>query len=131
MLIEELDEPVYYDDFINTFCHSGSVIIQCKCGRIHVAEDELCLLEEEEIEELLEDEKKNPGMVIRSNCTSISWTWINGEQVVFECPCGYDKDLCNFIENHYPEILKLITKIVKVETEDVKRKEKLLKEATG
>lgn len=127
----DIEEPELYDEFIDSFCGSGSIIIECRCGRTHVACDEINYLEQEEIDELIKLEKSNPDKVIRWPFSSISWTWINGEQVVFDCPCGYDKMICFFIEEHYTQILKFIEKIVKSERTDVKRKEKLLRAAQG
>lgn len=120
----DIEESEFYDDFINSFSTSGSVIIDCRCGRIHVADDEIDCLEEEELEELRKIEEKDPNKVVHWGYASISWTWINGEQVVFECPCGFDKMVCAFIEEHQSQILSFIGKMVKTERTAVDLKER-------
>lgn len=126
-----MEESEFYDEFIGAFSSSGSIVIDCRCGRTHIADDEFSYLEKEEQDELLQLEKEHPEKVVRWGYASISWTWINGEQVVFECPCGYDKMVCLFIENHQSQIMNFIGKMVKNERNDVERKERQLYIATG
>jgi len=126
-----LTEPEYFDEFFDAFAHSGSVLVTCRCGRVHIAQDEIAVLENEEIEELEKFEKERPEKVIRWNCDSVSWTYINGEEVVFDCPCGYDKIICHFIENHQEEIMRVIGKIVDNERSTLVNKEELLAKTTG
>lgn len=124
-------KPEFTDEFCIAFAHSGSIIIECRCGRLHVATDEIEYLEEEEIKEIEELKKKSPEKVIEWSCSSISWTTINGEEVVFDCPCGYTDFLCSFIENHHEEIMKVIERIVKSERDSTEQKEKLFQKAKG
>lgn len=120
-------DPKFFDEFCDAFAHSGSILIKCGCGITHVATDELSWLEEEEILEINDLRVNNPEILIEWNCSSISWTTINGRDVVFGCPCGYAEKLCFFIENHHPEIMKLIEKIVKFEKSEIEAKEKMLR----
>lgn len=126
-----LIEPKFFDEFCDVFAHSGSIIIKCDCGITHVANDEIGYLEKEEILELQELEARNPESVIRWDCSSISWTTINGRDIVFDCPCGYAEKLCRFIENHDSEIMKLIKKMVDFEKNELEAKEELLQKAEG
>lgn len=121
-----LTEPEFSDEFFESFNSSGSIVVMCRCGRLHVAQDELKFLDAEEIEEIKKFEIKKPDKFVQWDCDSISWTYINGEEVVFECPCEYDKMLCQFIENHQEEIMEVIGKIVESEKIALANKEYLL-----
>lgn len=126
-----LTEPKFYDEFLDSFDGCGSILVVCRCGRMHVAQDELGYLEDEEVKEIERFEAERPDKIIRWDCDSISWTYINGEEVVFDCPCGYDKMLCRFIENHQEEILSVIGKIVESEKTILENKEDLFAKARG
>lgn len=126
-----LTEPKFFDEFCDAFAHSGSILIKCDCGITHVADDELGYLEEEEILELQELEASDPDSIIRWGCSSISWTTVNGRDVVFGCPCGCAEELCYFIENHHTEIMQVIKKIVEFERRGLEKKEELLQKTTG
>lgn len=126
-----LTEPKFSDEFFNAFNSSGSILVGCRCGRMHIAQDEVGYLENEEIEEIERFEIEQPDKVIRWDCDSISCTYINGEEVVFDCPCGYDKMLCRFIENHQKEILSVIGKIVESEQTALENKKDLFAKARG
>jgi len=126
-----LTEPKFFEEFEAAFCHSGSIVIDCECGITHVATDDIEYLEEDEIFELKELKRKHPEKIVEWSCSMISWTIINGKQVVFGCPCGRAEELCFFIENHHQEIMKLIEKIVKSERSEIEAKEELLQKAQG
>ena len=126
-----MTEPKFMDDFLDAFAHSGSIMIYCRCGRLHVATNEIEYLESEDIEEIEELKRKSPDKVIEWDCDMISWTTINSETVVFDCPCGYADFLCNFIEGYHEEIMKVIEKIIKFDRDNVDNKEELLRKVKG
>ena len=122
-----MTETKFMDEFLDAFAHSGSIMITCRCGRLHVATNEIEYLESEDIEEIEELKRKSPDKVIEWDCDMISWTTINSEVVVFDCPCGYADFLCNFIEGYHEEIMKVIEKIIKSEKGVIDNKEELFR----
>ena len=125
-----MDDEQYTDEFYNSFMSAGSVNVECDCGRIFVATDGLDYLEDEEIESLRKLKEEYPDKVLYWDCDSISWTWLQGKQMVFDCPCGIDKIFKNALLEHKTQILKFFKSIHEIELKKFETDDELLKNAT-
>lgn len=119
----------YSDEFYSSFMTAGSVLIDCDCGRTHVATDGLPCLEEEEIESIKKLKEKYPDKVIEWDCDSISWTWIQGKQIVFDCPCKIDKIFMNVILEHRTQIMDFFKRVNKIKQKQLEAETELLQSA--
>ena len=125
-----MEDEEYTDEFYKSFMMAGSVSIECDCGRTFVATDGLDYLEKDEIESLKKLKETNPDKVIYCDCDSISWTWIQGKQVVFDCPCGIDIIFKNALLEHRTQILKFFKNIHEIELKKIENDSELLQNAT-
>ena len=124
-----MEDEDYLDEFYDSFMMAGSVSIQCDCGRIFVATDGLDYLEEEEIESLRKLKEENDDKVVYWDCDSISWTYIQGKQVVFDCPCGIDKIFKNALLEHKTQILKFFKRVHEIERKKFENDSELIQNA--
>jgi hypothetical protein len=112
--------------FRDSFTSSGSITISCSCGRLHVADDDINQLEEEEQKSIEEFEKDHPDKVIHHSDCSISWFHFSNKQVVVECPCKADVKIHNMLmNNRYHQIIKFFKSLLKAEQSELKMKEEL------
>lgn len=109
--------------FREQLVHTGSITIQCQCGRQYIADDDLNQLEPEERQHLEEYEKAQPELVVHEGCSSIEWGSIDGKQIVPECPCGADKRYHSFLISHRGFIIAFLKKVLEEEKKEQKRKE--------
>lgn len=116
------------DAYYTAFVSSGSIIIECQCGITHIADDEFEYLEYYEQDEVIEFEKEHPDKVIHHDCTSISWGFVGDKQVVYDCPCGFDKKLQIFLVENQHQIINFYRRLFKLEKQQFIEKEKALSE---
>ncbi len=111
--------------FRNSFITTGSIFIECSCGRLHIADDDYNQLEEDDKKSVEEFEKEHPERVIHYSCTSIEWFHFGNKQVVVGCPCKSDIKIHNLLMNNRFNIISFFKEVLKTEKKDVKMKEKL------
>lgn len=63
------DLPAPSPEFEQAFCHGGSIVVECACGRTHFCDNERAGdFEEGELESLREKMHKNPDRVLGWEC---------------------------------------------------------------
>lgn len=72
---------------IEMSCGHSTVEITCYCGRRHFNRDWEADDNEDDLEELLKRERKNPDQYIFHNDESIYILYFNYREFVLECPC--------------------------------------------
>ena len=109
--------------FRNSFITTGSITIECSCGRLHIADDDYNQLEEDDKKAVEEFEKEHPARVMHYPCTSIEWFHFDGKQVVVLCPCKRDVKIHNLLVNNRFNIISFFKEVLKAEKRDIKMKE--------
>lgn len=100
----ELDEPS--SEFITAFCDTGSTGVDCEaCGRFHFTDQEKHAgeYEEKDWQELLEKAERNPDKYFYHGAWGddyISWGYLDGIQIVANCPCNRARRYENWIWGH-------------------------------
>jgi len=77
------------DEFMEAVVHfSTESSIECElCERVHFVDREVNSYEEGELEELREQQSKEPDRYLSSG-DDISWGYLDRKQVVEDCPCN-------------------------------------------
>lgn len=104
---KKLNESPPSDEFLRAFCHAGSIAIQCTfCGRqFYTTFDGEGSFDEGELEHYKEMEKDNPDSCYDvSTYSSAEWGNLNGEQLVWGCPCNAGTNYEKFIWQHRYQI---------------------------
>lgn len=83
---DKLQEPS--EEFKRAIVHASSAVIECTfCGRVYFSKSELGAYEEGQLEELIEQSKKEPNKYIE--CEDwIEWGNLAGHQCVVDCKCN-------------------------------------------
>lgn len=122
------------EEFWSSFCHSGSSMQQsCTCGRLHFCSSPTghWSWEEGELESLLEKSAKNPDRYVDVGAyDAISWIDFGAGPVVYGCPCATAIKYETFVSNFRDEILEYYKKKLKLLTDEQKRLEEQLKNAS-
>lgn len=96
-------------DFASAFVYSSTLCsIACRCGRVHFV---TCVghgdYEDGEVEQLLACSYAYPDSYMEVwEHDHVEWAMINGLQVVTDCPCGYAKNIAEWLDNHLDEVAK-------------------------
>ena len=91
------------EEFLQAVQHAGSLVISCEfCDRTYFATwCENDYDDEEELEELREQAKKEPDKYIEwGDVSSISWGTVDGKQYVLDCPCNGARKYEDWILRH-------------------------------
>lgn len=113
--------------FRNSFITTGSIYIECCCGRLHIADDDYNQLEEDDKKSVEEFEKEHPQRVMHYSCTSIEWFHFSSKQIVVMCPCKRDAKIHNLLMDNRFNIISFFKEVLKVEKRNFKMKEELTK----
>jgi len=108
--LNEINKSPSYE-FIDAVVNGCAIVIDCElCGRVHFATwDENAGWEEGELEDLRAKAEKDPDRYIEdATCSSISYGWLNGKQVVDGCPCNRARKIEDWIWSHRDIISKYL-----------------------
>lgn len=89
--LKQLSNTAASEMFQDCVCDSGSLVVECACGRVHFATDAGAGdYDEGELSKLLANAKKNPEKYLENQvCSSISTGKLDGYTVVYNCPCNW------------------------------------------
>ena len=124
--------PKPSDEFMEAVCNAGSISVDCElCGRTHFTTLEASSFEEGELEDLIKKHEKDPDKYIMSDCSSISFGYLDEKQVVFDCPCNIASKYEKLFWNHRHIIRDYLTAKAKKIMENAESESKLAKEVNG
>jgi hypothetical protein len=87
--------------FWQAFCHSGSIVHDCSCGRAHFATYSANDFEEGELEDLQTKRLQAPDKYIEHDQSSVHVIYIYQSAFVVECTCGgllkYEKFILHYV----------------------------------
>lgn len=108
--------------FMDLVCDQGTPSADCElCGRTHFASGQGSCYDVEEIERCQRAADKEPEKWCEHHEDGISFGFIDGKQVVFDCPCNKLRRYEDFIWRHRDLIVSYLQR----------RGEAELKEAAG
>jgi len=82
------DLPKPSEEFERAFTSSGSIVVECNCGRTHFCDrEDAGDFEVGELEGLREANRKSPDKVMGWDCTSIGRIQVDGKEFAEGCPC--------------------------------------------
>jgi hypothetical protein len=108
------------DEFYEAFCHSGSAIQTCECGRTFYCDTPDVDLTDKERYRLQND----PNAIETDDFTR--WFQFAGQQIVFDCPCKKDEAIEQLLWNHRHDICAFFKNKVKKNGENQKRDEEMI-----
>jgi hypothetical protein len=116
------------DEFMEAVVSGGSIVIECElCERVHFATwDDGAGWEEGELEGLRANAEKKPDKYIEdATCSSISWGYLNNQQVVWGCPCNLAKKIEDWVWGHRRIISAYFKKRITNQKRDAEMEEEL------
>jgi hypothetical protein len=110
------------------FCHAGGLVVECQqCKRVHFASEEGDY-DKGELEELLEQQKKEPDKYLDCIDEYTRWGWF-GVRFVFGCPCGFDQRLARILWESRQEVLDFVASMSKIAADRTSHDEKAVRAA--
>lgn len=115
--------------FQDAMCDAGGLTKTCQlCGRIHYNSLNTGDYEEGEFDELLKKAYKEPSKYIAYS-GGISYGWVMGFQVVFGCPCGWQKFISieTFLVEHREQVSRFYKKMAEAAAQQAKELDRISK----
>lgn len=108
--------------FMDLVCSGGTPSIDCQlCGRTHFATGPLSTEDPVQIEEMRASAAKYPDKWLESGDDSLAFGYLDGRQVVWNCPCHKMRRYEDFIWDHRELIAKYLkARLAKQVEEDSK-----------
>jgi len=114
-------KPLVSEMFRRMVTSFSSAVITCEfCGRTYFINDEIEYEEKKELEDLLEEEGKDPEKYISSVCYS-EWGYIDGYQIVTDCKCNNLRYYEDFIWENRRLISKYLNTRIKKRLEEASK----------
>lgn len=106
--------------------HRTLTVQTCQCGRLHfVSADGHGDYEPGELEDLLAKAEAEPEKYVEeAEFDHIDAVYIEGWEIVPDCPCAAYKRYCDWIENHAEELAEYLTRYFQDKKADAMREAK-------
>jgi hypothetical protein len=109
-------------EFMDAVCNSGSPDGDCQlCGRRHFASGSRSDIDAGDLANYRARAQENPELYCESDDDGISFGFLDGQQVVWGCPCGRMRRYEDFIWSHREMIVTYIKARSKMERDEAQR----------
>jgi hypothetical protein len=98
------------EEFIAAFCHSGSIVATCACGKTFFSGCSTYDYDDGEYEALVEKAKAQPDKYVEFDASHVSYIVLGGHQYVVDCDCGKLAAYEKFIWRWRDEIMEYMMK---------------------
>lgn len=103
------------EEFVSAFCHSGSIVATCECGKTYFSGCATSDFDTGEYEGLCEKAKAHPGKYIELDCSHVSYISFGNNQYVVDCDCGKLANYENFIWRRRDEIMDYLMRRIEAD----------------